>query len=195
MPRNAGGACRICQACPRPGASNPRHHPAKGKESILARHDTVIPEPAPAPKGPDARETLADLAQEAAAGLPEGEGGGLAPEPAPPPAEPGLELTGACVALVAMLGGIMCERFRVAPLSPAEVQGLGGAIAGVAALYLPSDMVDPITARWLALGGAVLAVTMPRIGQRKEVEAAPPIVAPLRPATPPSEPLPPGPIL
>jgi hypothetical protein len=29
-----------------------------------------------------------------------------------------VELTGACVALVAMLGGILCERFKVAGLSP-----------------------------------------------------------------------------
>lgn len=161
----------------------------------MARPDTMKPEPEPAPAAQDARETLADLAQEAAAGLPEGEGGGLAPEPAPPPPEAGLELTGACVALVAMLSGIMCERLRVSPLSPSEVQGLGGAIAGVAALYLPSDMMDPVTARWLALGGALLAVTVPRIGQRKEAEAAPPIVAPLRPAAPGGEPLPPGPVL
>lgn len=161
----------------------------------MARPDTMKPEPAPAPPAPDARETLADLAQEAAASLPEGEGGGLAPEPAPPPPEAGLELTGACVALVAMLGGIMCERFKVAALSPSEVQGLGGAIAGVAALYLPSDIMDPVTARWLALGGALLAVTVPRIGQRKEAEAAPAIVAPLRPAAPGGEPLPPGPVL
>lgn len=160
----------------------------------MARHDTVTQNPAPPGPAPDGRETLADLAQEAAASLPVGEGGDIAPEPAPPPAEPGLELTGACVALVAMAGGILCERFRVAQLSPAEVQGLGGAIAGVAALYLPSDMVDPITARWMALGGALLAVAVPRLGQRKEAEAAPPIVAPLRPVAASGDPLPPGPL-
>ena len=157
----------------------------------MARHDPLTePAPAPAPASPPGRETLADLAQEAVAALPEE----AAPEPPPPPAEAGLELTGACVALVAILGGIVCERFKVATLSPAEIQGLGGAIAGVAALYLPADMMDPVTARWLALGGAVLAVTVPRIGQREKSEAVAPIVSPLRPMPAGGEPLPPGPV-
>jgi hypothetical protein len=116
----------------------------------------------------------------------------LEPEAPPPAPEPALELTGACVALVAMLGGILCERFKVAGLSPSEVQGLGSAIAGVAALYLPRDMMDPVTARWLALGGAVLAVTVPRIGQRKAEEPAETFILPVRPAG--GAPLPPGPI-
>jgi hypothetical protein len=158
----------------------------------MARHDTVTeqPAPAPAPASPPGRETLADLAQEAQAALPEE----AAPEPAPPAPEPALELTGACVALVAMLGGIMCERFKVAGLSPSEVQGLGGAIAGVAALYLPSDMMDPVTARWLALGGALLAVAVPRIGQRKAEEPAAAPVLPVRPVVAGGAPMPPGPI-
>jgi len=157
----------------------------------MARHETVTePAPAPAPASPPGRETLADLAQEAQAALPEE----AAPEPPPPAPEPALELTGACVALVAMLGGIMCERFKVAGLSQSEVQGLGGAIAGVAALYLPSDMMDPVTARWLALGGAVLAVTVPRIGQRKAEEPGPAPVLPVRPVVAGGAPTPPGPI-
>lgn len=158
----------------------------------MARHDTVNeqPAPAPAPASPPGRETLADLAQEAQAALPEA----VEPEPAPPAPEPALELTGACVALVAMLGGILCERFKVAGLSPSEVEGLGGAIAGVAALYLPSDMMDPVTARWLALGGAVLAVTVPRIGQRKAEEPGPAPVLPVRPVVAGGAPMPPGPI-
>lgn len=158
----------------------------------MARHDTVTeqPAPAPAPASPVGRETLADLAQEAQASLPEE----AAPEPPPPAPEPAMELTGACVALVAMLGGIMCERFKVAGLSPSEVQGLGGAIAGVAALYLPSDMMDPVTARWLALGGALLAVAVPRIGQRKAEEPAPTPVLPVRPVVAGGAPTPPGPI-
>jgi hypothetical protein len=158
----------------------------------MARHDTVTeqPAPAPAPASPHGRETLADLAQEAQAALPEA----VEPEPAPPAPEPALELTGACVALVAMLGGIMCERFKVAGLSPSEVEGLGGAIAGVAALYLPSDMMDPTTARWLALGGALLAVAVPRIGQRKAEEPGPAPVLPVRPVVAGGAPTPPGPI-
>jgi hypothetical protein len=158
----------------------------------MARHDPVTENPAkaPAPASPPGRETLADLAQEAQAVMQEA----VEPEPAPPAPEPALELTGACVALVAMLGGIMCERFKVAGLSPSEVQGLGGAIAGVAALYLPSDMMDPVTARWLALGGAVLAVTVPRIGQRKAEEPAPAPVLPVRPVVAGGAPMPPGPI-
>jgi hypothetical protein len=158
----------------------------------MARHDTVTeqPAPAPAPASPPGRETLADLAQEAQAALPEE----AAPESAPPAPEPALELTGACVALVAMLGGIMCERFKVAGLSPSEVQGLGNAIAGVAALYLPSDMMDPVTARWLALGGALLAVAVPRIGQRKAEEPGPAPVLPVRPVVTGRAPTPPGPI-
>lgn len=157
----------------------------------MARHDTLTePAPTPAPASPPGRETLADLAQEAHADLP----AEAAPEPPAPAPEAGLELTGACVALVAMLGGIMCERFRVAALSPSEVQGLGGAIAGVAALYLPSDMLDPITARWLALGGAMLAVAVPRLGQRKEAEAVAPVLSPLRPVAASGDPLPPGPL-
>jgi hypothetical protein len=98
------------------------------------------------------------------------------------------------VALVAMLGGIMCERFKVSGLSPSEVQGLGGAIAGVAALYLPSDMMDPVTARWLALGGALLAVAVPRMAQRKAEEPAPAPVLPVRPVVAGGAPMPPGPI-
>jgi hypothetical protein len=158
----------------------------------MARHDPVTepPAPAPAPASPPGRETLADLAQEAQAALPEE----VAPEPAPPAPEPALELTGACVALVAMLGGIMCERFKVSGLSPSEVQGLGGAIAGVAALYLPSDMMDPVTARWLALGGALLAVAVPRMAQRKAEEPAPASVLPVRPVVAGGAPTPPGPI-
>lgn len=158
----------------------------------MARHDPVTepPAPAPAPASPPGRETLADLAQEAQAALPEA----VEPEPAPPAPEPALELTGACVALVAMLGGIMCERFKVSGLSPSEVQGLGGAIAGVAALYLPSDMMDPVTARWLALGGALLAVAVPRMAQRKAEEPAPAPVLPVRPVVAGGAPTPPGPI-
>jgi hypothetical protein len=158
----------------------------------MARHETVTeqPAPAPAPAAPPGRETLADLAQEAQAVMQEA----VEPEAPPPAPEPALELTGACVALVAMLGGIMCERFKVAGLSPSEVQGLGGAIAGVAALYLPRDMMDPVTARWLALGGAVLAVTVPRIGQRKAEEPGPAPVLPVRPVVAGGAPMPPGPI-
>ena len=157
----------------------------------MARHETVTePAPAPAPASPPGRETLADLAQEAQAVMQEA----LEPEAPPPAPEPALELTGACVALVAMLGGIMCERFKVAGLSPSEVQGLGGAIAGVAALYLPRDMMDPVTARWLALGGAVLAVTVPRIGQRKAQEPAETFILPVRPSASGGAPMPPGPI-
>ena len=158
----------------------------------MARHTDLSGEPAPATSpAPTTRETLADLAAEAAAQAPE-----ALPEPEapPPPPEPALELTGACVALVAMVGGIICERYRVTPLSSAETQGLGSAIAGVAALYLPADMMDPITARWLALGGAVLAVTVPRLGQRKEAEPAPASVVPVRAMPAGGEPLPPGPI-
>ena len=151
---------------------------------------TETPAPAPAPASPPGRETLADLAQEAQAVMQEA----VEPEAPPPAPEPALELTGACVALVAMLGGILCERFKVAGLSPSEVQGLGSAIAGVAALYLPRDMMDPVTARWLALGGAVLAVTVPRIGQRKAEEPAPAPVLPVRPVVAGGAPLPPGPI-
>jgi len=157
----------------------------------MARHDPVTePAPAPAPASPPGRETLADLAQEAQADLPEE----VAPEPPPPAPEPALELTGAGVALVAMLGGIICERFKVAALSPSEVQGLGGAIAGVAALYLPTDMMDPVTARWLALGGALLAVAVPRMAQRKAEEPAPAPVLPVRPVVAGGAPMPPGPI-
>ena len=156
----------------------------------MAGHDTMSgAAPAPATAG---RETLADLAAEAATQAPEALPEAEAP---PPPPEPALELTGACVALVAMLGGIICERFRVSPLSPAETQGLGSAIAGVATLYLPSDMMDPITARWLALGGAVLAVTVPRLAQRKEAESAPASIVPMRAMAGGGEPLPPGPVI
>jgi hypothetical protein len=71
---------------------------------------------------------------------------------------------------------------------------LGGAIAGVAALYLPSDMMDPVTARWLALGGALLAVAVPRMAQRKAEEPAAAPVLPVRPVVAGGAPMPPGPI-
>ena len=150
--------------------------------------------PVTAPAEPG-RETLADLAAEAA-----GDAAQLAEAQAveaatPPPPDAGLELTGACVALVAIAGGILCDRAGVEPLSQGEADGLGRALAGVAALYLPADAFDPVTARWLALAGAALAVVVPRLGQRRaaEVAAAPaprPVVA--RPVA--DGPLPPGPL-
>jgi hypothetical protein len=129
------------------------------------------PPPAPASTG---RETLAELAAEAQGQA--AEAAAVADEtanpPPPPPPEPTLELTGCCVGLVTVLGGILCGRAGVDPLSGEEANALGSAIAGVAALYLPADVMDPVTARWLALAGASAAIVLPRLGKRRETPAA-----------------------
>jgi hypothetical protein len=141
------------------------------------------------------RETLAQLAAEAAGEAVQAIEADAVSNAPPPPPEASLELSGACQVAVTILGGIICDRARVEPLSAAESQGLGQALAGVLALYLPADMLDPVTARWFALAGAVAAVAVPRLGQRREAPPAAPAVAP-SPFVPRADgPLPPGPLL
>lgn len=171
----------------------------------MARSSTVkapageapAPMPPPAPMPEPGRETLEELAAEAA-GEAAGEAAAIADAAPPPPpvAEASLELRGGCVGLVTMLGGILCARAGVKPLSAEEAEGLGAAIAGVAAIYLPADMIDPITARWLALGGAALAVVLPRLAEAGMSAPKPANDRPVVPAPRAygGEPLPPGPL-
>jgi hypothetical protein len=116
------------------------------------------------------RETLDDLAQEAAAlapGAPAagGEGQGEAAQDAAqgeivPPVTEGLRL--ACRTIAGVLGAIACDRAGVEPLRDVEREQLGDALAGVAVFYLPADG-DPRVMAWLTLGLAVAGVAAPRI--------------------------------
>ena len=163
----------------------------------MARRDTVTGgEVPPAPAAPiGERETLADLQAEAAGGAPAaGEGApgqaaeGVAMAPIP---EAPLPLVTACAGIVAAAGGVLAARLKVPPLSAEEADALGAAVAGVAVLYLPTDAVDPVTARWLALAGALMAVAVPRMGKEEKPARSVVVV----PRAEPGQPMPPGPVL
>lgn len=116
---------------------------------------------APPPAAPGA-ESLDDLAREAAAAAP--------PPPEEPqaapelvePVSPSAALEFGCMALVKVMGGIICARADVAPLTDAECQGVGKALAGVAVYYLPTNG-DPRLMAWVTLALAVGSVAAPRM--------------------------------
>jgi len=112
-------------------------------------------------------ESLDDLAREAAAAEPVQP----APEDTAAPQvvalAPSDGLRFGCRALVQVVGGIACGRAGVAPLTPAELDSLGGALAGVAVYYLPTDG-DPRFMAWVTLALAVGAVAAPRVKEARE---------------------------
>ena len=84
--------------------------------------------------------------------------------------------------LVAVVGEILCTRFKVPSLTSEEVAAVGGAGAQVAACY-DLTLLDPKTAAWIGLGGATLGVVYPR-WQHYQANAAAVAVAPEAPPGP-----------
>lgn len=115
-------------------------------------------------------ETLDDLAREAQAEAPETPAGEA--EVIPPQA-PNDGLVFGCNALVTVIGGLVCSRAGVAPLSSAEVEAVGKALAGVAVYYMPADG-DPRFMAWMTLALAIGSVAAPRVREARERDAAKP---------------------
>lgn len=129
-----------------------------------------LPPPDAAATQPGA-ETLDDMAREAKAEAPPPDAEAVEGEAIPPP--PGAPTEGlrfACSAMVKVLGGIMCARADVKPLSDAEASSVGDALAGVAVFYLPTDG-DPRFMAWMTLALALGSVAAPRIREAKEKTA------------------------
>jgi len=82
-----------------------------------------------------------------------------APE-AEPAADPGLAI--ALAMLAALVGNLVCARYRVLPLTDDESRAIGQAAALVAAHYDISGL-DPKAAAWIGLGFAVGAAAAPRV--------------------------------
>ena len=129
-------------------------------------NDTPAPAPAPAPQL--GAESLDDLAREAGA---EAAAPEATAEPQVMSLAPSDGLRFGCRGLVQVVGGIVCGRAGVSPLTPGELDSLGGALAGVAVYYLPTDG-DPRFMAWMTLALAVGAVAAPRVREAREADAA-----------------------
>lgn len=116
-------------------------------------------------------ESLDDLAREAGAAAVEAVPEATA-EPQVMALAPSDGLRFGCRGLVQVVGGIICGRAGVSPLTPGELDSLGGALAGVAVYYLPTDG-DPRFMAWATLALAVGAVAAPRVKEAREADAAP----------------------
>lgn len=116
---------------------------------------------------PRDRETLDDIAAELA-GVAAEAAAPPAPEPPPQVPEP---LALACSALCGIIGGMICARADRPPLTAAESDGLGRALAGVAVFYLPAEG-DPRFMAWATLGLALGSVVAPRLEAPKDARPA-----------------------
>lgn len=113
-------------------------------------------------------ETLDDLAKEAAANAPREAGPEeVSGEPIAQPMQPNDGLRFGCGALVRIIGGLICGRAGVSPLSDNEVTAVGDALAGVAVYYLPTDG-DPRLMAWATLALALGSVAAPRVREARE---------------------------
>jgi hypothetical protein len=118
----------------------------------------------PAPE-PGAAESLDDLAREATAEAPDPQP--IEGETIAQPMQPNDGLRFGCGALVKILGGLVCGRAGVSPLSDHEVSAVGDALAGVAVYYLPTDG-DPRFMAWATLALALGSVAAPRVREARE---------------------------
>lgn len=92
------------------------------------------------------------------------------PEPAEVDSEALLQVVGMAVAAV---GGIVCSRAGVTPLSGEEVGGLAGAVVKLAEVY--NIRTNPKAAAWIGLVGTSAMIAMPRLAEieeRRRAEAA-----------------------
>jgi len=91
------------------------------------------------------------------------------PYPGPKVASP--DLVQACIMAAAVLGGVACERFKVSPLTPAELMPIGQAGADLAAQY--NIQTDPKIAAWFNFSMAVMAVALSRMAEYRSNNAKP----------------------
>ncbi len=75
------------------------------------------------------------------------------------------QIAGAIATAIAMVGGVMTQRFHVAPLTPDEIGQLTVAGAEVAALY--NIQANPYVIAWAGLGYAAYTVVTPRMEEYK----------------------------
>ena len=128
--------------------------------------------PTPAAPSQLGAESLDDLAREAGAAAAEAQPEATA-EPQVMTLAPSDGLRFGCRALAGVVGGIVCGRAGVSPLTPGELDSLGAALAGVAVYYLPTDG-DPRFMAWMTLALAVGAVAAPRVREAREADATQP---------------------
>lgn len=69
--------------------------------------------------------------------------------------------------LVRSVGGAICIRYRVSPLTDQEAGAIGGALADVAAQYDLGNL-SPRAAAWLGLGIATAGVAIPRMDEYRK---------------------------